>query len=57
MNVDNALANLGVHWILGSGDTGKRRVEHRSFLKWVISLSYKKQVRALTCYHMTLTLT
>jgi hypothetical protein len=32
MSVDNALANLKVHWILRSGDTGKRRVEHRGFL-------------------------
>jgi hypothetical protein len=33
MNVDNAFANLGVQWILRCGDIGKRRVEHRSFLK------------------------
>jgi hypothetical protein len=46
MMVDNALANLGVHWILRSGDTGKGRVEHRSFLKWVNSPNHKKWVRA-----------
>ena len=33
MNVDKALANSLVHWINGSGDTGRRRVEHRNFLQ------------------------
>jgi hypothetical protein len=33
MNVDNALANFEISWISGSGDTGKRRVEHRSILQ------------------------
>ncbi len=32
MIVDNAPANLDVHWISRGGDTGKRGAEHRSFL-------------------------
>lgn len=30
MNVDEALANFTFLWIVDDGDTGKRRVEHRS---------------------------
>ncbi|OLS20230.1 MAG: hypothetical protein ThorAB25_28580, partial [Candidatus Thorarchaeota archaeon AB_25] len=33
MNVDNALANYEVHWILRGGDTGRRGVEHRDILQ------------------------
>jgi len=34
MNVDNALANLCISLDLQrGGDTGRRRVEHRSFLE------------------------
>jgi len=33
MNVDKALANLLVLWISEGGDTGRRRVEHRSYLQ------------------------
>jgi len=33
MNVDNALANLEIPWVSKGGDTGKRGVEHRSFVK------------------------
>jgi len=33
MIADNALANSLVHWTNGGGDTGRRRVEHRSFLQ------------------------
>ena len=32
MIVDKALANSTFHWNVGSGDTGKGRVEHRGFL-------------------------
>ncbi len=32
MIVDNALANCKFLWDLQSGDTGRRWVEHRSFL-------------------------
>ncbi|MBN2229952.1 MAG: hypothetical protein JW779_10230 [Candidatus Thorarchaeota archaeon] len=32
MMTDNALTNLEIPWISESGDTGKRGVEHRSFL-------------------------
>ena len=32
MIVDDAPANLDVHWTSSGGDTGKRRVEHRSLL-------------------------
>jgi len=31
MNVDKAPANSFVRWTDGSGDTGRRRVEHRNF--------------------------
>ncbi len=33
MIADNALANLETLWISRGGDVGKRRAEHRSFLK------------------------
>ena len=33
MNVDKALANCKSHKDLQSGDTGRRRVEHRNFLQ------------------------
>ncbi len=33
MNVDNALANCKFLWNLQSGDTGKRRAEHRNILQ------------------------
>jgi hypothetical protein len=33
MNVDRALANFAFPWIVKGGDTGRRRVEHRSFLQ------------------------
>ncbi len=33
MIADKDLANSDIHRTLGSGDTGKERVEHRSFLK------------------------
>jgi hypothetical protein len=32
MNTDKALADSIVHWTVGSGDTGKGRVERMSFL-------------------------
>ncbi len=32
MIVDNALANFIFPWNVGSGDTGKGRVEHRNIL-------------------------
>ncbi len=34
MNVDNALANSTFNLNVGSGDTGRRGAEHRSFLLW-----------------------
>ncbi len=35
MNVDSALANLCVSFEMhGSGDTGRRGVEHRNFLQF-----------------------
>jgi len=33
MNVDKALANCEFLWNLQGGDTGRRRVEHRSILQ------------------------
>jgi hypothetical protein len=33
MNVDEALANCEFLWNLQSGDTGRRRVEHRSYFQ------------------------
>jgi hypothetical protein len=33
MIVDKALANCKFHWSLQGGDTGKRKVEHRSFFQ------------------------
>ena len=33
MNVDKALANCEFHWNLQSGDTGRRRAEHRNILQ------------------------
>ena len=33
MNTDKALANSIIQWIVGSGDTGRGRVERISFLK------------------------
>ncbi len=33
MNVDKALANSLVYWTDGSGDTGRRRAEHRNILQ------------------------
>ncbi len=33
MNVDKALADFKIFWILRSGDTGRRKVEHRNFLQ------------------------
>jgi hypothetical protein len=33
MNTDEALANSIVHWTVGSGDTGRGRVERISFLQ------------------------
>ncbi|MFW9887799.1 MAG: hypothetical protein ACFFER_06430, partial [Candidatus Thorarchaeota archaeon] len=33
MIADNALANLGIPWISRSGDTGKKRAEHRGFFQ------------------------
>jgi hypothetical protein len=33
MIVDNALANSTFHCNVGSGDTGRREVEHRNFLQ------------------------
>jgi hypothetical protein len=33
MNVDSALANFTILWIVDGGDTGKREAEHRSFLQ------------------------
>jgi hypothetical protein len=33
MIVDKAPANFNVLWTLEGGDTGRRRVEHRSFLQ------------------------
>jgi len=32
MMADNALVNSEIPWISGGGDTGRRGVEHRSFL-------------------------
>ena len=43
MIVDKALANLGIYWILRSGDTGRRRVEHRNFLKWMTTFMKRKK--------------
>jgi hypothetical protein len=31
MSADEALANLTAYWFVGGGDTGRGRVEHRSF--------------------------
>ncbi len=33
MMTDNALADLGTLWVLGSGDTGRGGAEHRGFLQ------------------------
>ncbi len=33
MNVDKALANFEILWILRSGDTGRRMAEHRNILQ------------------------
>jgi hypothetical protein len=33
MNVDNALANSTIFWIVDGGDTGRGKVEHRSILQ------------------------
>jgi hypothetical protein len=33
MRVDNALADFTFPWNVRSGDTGRRRVEHRSILQ------------------------
>ena len=33
MKVDKALANFAFLWNVGSGDTGRRRVEHRNLLQ------------------------
>ena len=32
MNMDNTFADSIVHWTVGSGDTGKGKVERMSFL-------------------------
>jgi hypothetical protein len=40
MNTDNALANSIVYWTVGSGDTGKGRVERMSFLP--LSFTHRK---------------
>jgi len=37
MIADKALANSTYHWNVGSGDTSKGRVEHRSFSQLVHS--------------------
>jgi hypothetical protein len=37
MNVDKAPANLLIHWINRSGDTGRRRVEYRNKYVEIIS--------------------
>jgi len=39
MNVDKDSANFGLTMSLGSGDTGRRRVEHRSILKLSVSFT------------------
>jgi hypothetical protein len=44
MNVDEAPADSRACGYRGSGDAGRGRVEHRSFLSWVHSLSCKKWV-------------
>ncbi len=47
MMTDNAPANSEVHWTSGGGDTGRRRVEHRSFLQCgslTIEASYRSAV-------------
>jgi hypothetical protein len=33
MNTDKALAHSMAHWTVGSGDTGRGRVERTSFFK------------------------
>jgi hypothetical protein len=45
MNVDKALANFRLTMSLGSGDTGRGRVEHRSILQLsVLIIKCKIQV-------------
>ncbi len=54
MNVDKALANFGKFFenLLGSGDTGKRRVEHRNFLQ----LRFTHQNVGISLYRLLWTL-
>jgi hypothetical protein len=46
MIVDNAFANSEIHWISEGGDTGKGRVEHRSFL--LLWFTHNKRIRSDT---------
>ncbi|NHI83316.1 MAG: hypothetical protein EAX81_03325 [Candidatus Thorarchaeota archaeon] len=43
MMVDNALANLGIHWIPRGGDTGKRGAEHRGFMQLWFTHNFKSR--------------
>jgi hypothetical protein len=48
MNVDKALANFTSYTNVRSGDTGRRRVEHRSILQSVHSPKCEIQVKTFT---------